>query len=461
MQGFGPTLGTANNDAIRTGFTRNSNVRTYVARFRRRGPGGSNLGRIFSKNTSGSEAEMLYVNSAVTNRLVFERQWTTGMQQYAWPNPPIDTDIFLILEWDGRSNDNVPILWINGEFVGGAPLGGSGAFSGAPVNNTHELIVGNRISDGFRVWDGLLSDVLIFDAILSDEDKTAISYNPHVVYEPQSIWVPVSGESSAPVPVAPPLLTNGQAFYGPSVGRGAVALSAPLLASTGLLYAASVGRGSVALSPPLLLNAQTLFAPVVTSVNAALRPPLLTNTSTAYVPELTRGAVALTAPLLANTSEMLAPAVGSGSATISPPLLVSGSVVHAPSVQAGALALSAPLLASAGAVYAPSVSAGAVQVLPPLLASTQIFYAPSVTGGAAAIRPGLLANTSDLYAPFVTAGDITLMPPLLVGSQIFFPPTVGDGALPIIDSAFLRYVVPGKSLAFSVPGQSLTYSVPQ
>lgn len=324
-------------------------------------------------------------------------------------------------------------------------------------NASNNLDTLGQTGTGSQYLDGAVFMHVSFSGRLSDEDQSALAQDPWQLFEPLSIWVPVSGGSSAPDPIQPPLLTNSQALHVPSVGRGAVALSAPLLSSVGVLYAASVGRGSVALSAPLLANTATLYDPTVTSVSAALRPPLLANTNTTYVPEVARGSVSLAAPLLANLSELLAPAVGSGSATISPPLLVSGSVVHAPSVQAGAVALSAPLLASAVEVYAPSVSAGAVQVLPPLLASTQIFYAPSVTGGAAAIRPGLLANTSDLYAPFVTAGDITLMPPLLVGSQIFFPPTVGDGALPIIDSAFLRYVVPGKSLAFSVPGQSLTY----
>ncbi|HEY1091411.1 MAG TPA: hypothetical protein VGE47_09980, partial [Burkholderiaceae bacterium] len=167
--------------------------------------------------------------------------------------------------------------------------------TGTAVNNLDSL---GQSGVSNQYFDGAIFMHASFSGRLSDEDQAALAQDPGQLFEPLSIWVPVSGGPSAPELVQPPLLTNSQALYVPSVGRGPVALSAPLLSSGGVLYAASVGRGSVSVLVPLLANTQTLYAPVVTSVSAALRPPLLESTSTAYAPEVKRGAVTLSAPLL-------------------------------------------------------------------------------------------------------------------------------------------------------------------
>jgi len=66
----------------------------------------------------------------------------------------------------------------------------------------------------------------------------------------------------------PPLLTNGQTFFAPTVTQPAAAqnLTPSLLTNSQTFFAPTVGRGAVSLAPPLLTNASTIYPPRVRNV---------------------------------------------------------------------------------------------------------------------------------------------------------------------------------------------------
>lgn len=89
--------------------------------------------------------------------------------------------------------------------------------------------------------------------------------------------------------IFPPLLTNSNTLFGPTVAGGVVALLPPLLSDGDTIFAPVVsGGGSSTLAPPLLTNSITLFSPVVNGGGATfLLPPFFTNTSTIFAPHVT------------------------------------------------------------------------------------------------------------------------------------------------------------------------------
>ena len=131
----------------------------------------------------------------------------------------------------------------------------------------------------------------------------------------------------------PPLLTNSQTFYGPTVTRGPVSVLPPLLTNTQTFYGPTVTRGAVSVLPPLLTNSQTFYAPTVVQGTLTVYPPLLTNTQTFYGPTVVGGIVTVIAPLLVNNQTFYGPTVIPGATSIQPPLLVNTNTIFAPRVR--------------------------------------------------------------------------------------------------------------------------------
>lgn len=367
-------------------------------------------------------------------------------------------------------------------YMDGALQGEAGFTPAVPAYSTGRQVAFGALNLAQTASNGRPQLGLFWGRQLLSDEMSEVTSNPWQLFEPERIWVPVSA-ASAPEVLGPGRLDNSNSIFAPSVAPGSVtasqarvnnaqtfyapalsiaprSLAAKLLTNDSAFYAAGVVPGGVSIAPSLHVNAAVFYPASVTGAGAAVAPGLLTNTSAFHAASVAPGPVSLAASRLENSNAFHAPTVSSGGALL-PTLLTNASVFYSPAVIAHGASIAAPLVVNQAAFFAPAVSAGAVALIGPQLASTQIFYPAAVVNVGAAIQSALLVNASEFYAPAVTVGDITLAPPLLVGVQIFYPATVGDGLLPIIDSVFLRYVVPGRSLAFSVPGQSLTYSVPQ
>lgn len=81
-------------------------------------------------------------------------------------------------------------------------------------------------------------------------------------------WVAVTlalrpSAPAAPLTLEPPLVTNAQTFFDPTVSPGAVGLSSPLLTSTQSFFALAVNPGAASLAPALLTSSQVFYAPLI------------------------------------------------------------------------------------------------------------------------------------------------------------------------------------------------------
>lgn len=198
----------------------------------------------------------------------------------------------------------------------------------------------------------------------------------------------------SPQTLLPALFTNAQAFYAPTVGRGAVTLAPDRLTLTNTFYAPTVVLGPISLSPPLYGNLQTFYAPTVG-----------------------RGAIALTATRLDNTQAFYGAFITQGGP---------------------AQTLLPARLDNAQTFYGPTVVALAPILRPPLLTNTQTFYGPQINQriymldyvDPGWVEPGWVGwpyfNVNQFFGPAASPGAVTLQATRLDNSQLFFTPFVGD-----------------------------------
>lgn len=190
----------------------------------------------------------------------------------------------------------------------------------------------------------------------------------------------------------------------------------------------SADAGGQTLEPPLLTNSQTFYSPTVTGGAAPqiLAPSLLTNTQTFYVPSV--AVVGFTAAyILANTGPVGANPAGfmyevaglvdpddyMTYTTVSGPTPGGGTLIEYPDgtfeYTGGAPAIWVVQIKINGVDYFETTTVYLYDqeftLLPPLLVNTQTFFSPTVTGG----------------------GAISLLPPLLVNQQTFYRPTITGG----------------------------------
>lgn len=145
---------------------------------------------------------------------------------------------------------------------------------------------------------------------------------------------PRSAVPTSPPPppsIAPPFLSDADAFYGPTITPGIVSLA-----------------------PPLLSDADTLHPPSLIHVTAA---PFLSDADSLFGPTLTRGAVDLDPPLLSDADTLFGPTITQGD-TLLPPMLSDADTLHAPTVAPGAVAVAAPLLANQNGFFQHFISGG-------------------------------------------------------------------------------------------------------
>ncbi len=187
--------------------------------------------------------------------------------------------------------------------------------------------------------------------------------------------------------------------------------------------------GAQTLLPPLLTNSQTFYSPTVTGGAAPqiLAPGLLTNSQTFYSP--TVAVVGFTAAyILANTGPVGANPAGfmyEVAGLVDPDDYMTYTTVSGPTPGGGTLDDSArdgtfTYTGGAPAIWVVQIKINGVNypetttvflydqeftLLPPLLTNGQTFFSPTVTGGGAiSLLPPLLVNTQTFYRPTITGG---------------------------------------------------------
>lgn len=290
-----------------------------------------------------------------------------------------------------------------GLFKNGVALVASTQGVSSPGSNFADALMASGSSTQYG--DHTLFAHFSFSRPLNEAEHADIAANPWALFEPQRIWVPVAAVAQG-VTLAPPRLSNSQAFPAPAVAPAPVSLSATLIANAQAFHAPGVSRGAIGVAPALLTNAQAFYSPSVASGQAAIQVPLLVNVGAFHTPAVVPGAAQVSAQLLVNASSFHAPAVSTGGAALQPPLVESTNEIRVPAVVPGAVQAAPPLLANASTVHAPTVSKGEALLQPPLLASTEQFFAPAVAAGAVEALPPLLASTQIFYSPSVSDGPI-------------------------------------------------------
>lgn len=202
-------------------------------------------------------------------------------------------------------------------------------------------------------------------------------------------------------------------------------------------YQVESGAGAQTLLPPLLTNGQTFYTPSVSSgTPQILAPSLLTNAQTFYAP--TVAVVGFTAAyILANTGPVGANPAGfmyEIAGLVDPDDYMTYETVSGPTPGGGTLDDSArdgtfTYTGGAPAIWEVQVKINGVNYPE---TTTVFLYDQDFT-----LLPSLLTNDQTFFGPTVTGGGaISLLPPLLTNSQTFYRPTITGGipAEPVIGS---------------------------
>ncbi|MDN4061304.1 hypothetical protein QPK31_24085 [Massilia sp. YIM B02769] len=174
--GFGAAVGAGSTDRITTGLVGDFPLsgRSYIFRFRRNGGGGGNLGRLFDKTSSGGGQFLMWYGSRAAISYGFYAGSSTERNidiPGTATTAAVGQDCILIVAhaYDGASS--TINAYVNGQRVLNDSVV-AGVLRDAP---SVPLTIGNRASDGARVWDGSIEFAGVIDLVLSPDQATALS----------------------------------------------------------------------------------------------------------------------------------------------------------------------------------------------------------------------------------------------------------------------------------------------
>lgn len=153
----------------------------------------------------------------------------------------------------------------------------------------------------------------------------------------------------------PPLITDADLFYAPSVARGVRAISPARYNDTDTFYAPTIQRGARTLTPTLITDADTFYDPTIITAAGQIFPARVTDPDTFYTTTVLQ-AVILTPALYTDADNFYAPTVARGARTLTPALYSDTDTVYAPTMARGTRTLTPALYTDADTFYAPSVT---------------------------------------------------------------------------------------------------------
>jgi hypothetical protein len=240
----------------------------------------------------------------------------------------------------------------------------------------------------------------------------------------------------------PPLFTNSNTLYAPTIAAGATSITAPLFTNSSTLYAPTLANRQM-LESSLLTNSSTLYSPTLAPQAVTAELPLFTNSSTLYEPTVAQTAPSqnLTVPLLTNGSTLYAPTASPQAVSIEAPLFSNSSTLYSHTVAPGGVTNTLPLLSNVSTLYEPTLTSGAISIEAPLLTNTSSLYAPVVSLGAGSAQDlglSFIDSTGTLYTPEVTLGAASVNLPLLTNSQTFYVHELAPQPVTITDDLFIN-----------------------
>lgn len=154
-------------------------TRSWVAVFYLAGLGGNNNGRILEKRVSGGQTELLFV---APSGLDFYRAGTVpqesltngGLPTGAYYSAVVSAPAFGL----GSSS-----IWLNGKKQALSTASGG---SGSVTSTADDYVIGNRLNDNARGFDGQIFLIAGIDAALTDAEAEALSGNPWQLFRAPS-----------------------------------------------------------------------------------------------------------------------------------------------------------------------------------------------------------------------------------------------------------------------------------
>ena len=163
----------------------------------RTGGGGANLGRMITKEDGASDLGFALINSNAAGVYTFEfYRWGTNDGKWSIGRPSLNTWSHHCVTYDYGSTSNDPNIYWDGslqtETETSTPAGTLGTDAAAPIR------IGNN-AGGNRVWNGDLAEWAVWNAILTQEEATALSKGVcPLLIRPESLvfYAPVFGNQS-------------------------------------------------------------------------------------------------------------------------------------------------------------------------------------------------------------------------------------------------------------------------
>lgn len=215
-RGFSTTFGSGSTDSVATNFTTlTAGVRSYAFWAYINGLGGGNLGRVFDSSTTTAGVDTLFI---ATGEFNYQRAFTLSTVTFQFPKPATGAWHHYCIVYDASSTSNVPTIYVDGV---SQTVTVAGSASGTAVTTTNDYRLGNRESGTNRVWDGMLAEFCMWDALLTAGEVVAIAKgaSPQMV-RPQSIveYVPllrdnISKKLAAPTVTGTAVQPHPRVFY--------------------------------------------------------------------------------------------------------------------------------------------------------------------------------------------------------------------------------------------------------
>ncbi len=190
--GFGATFGTASTDRIVSNLTGHSTVRSYAAWVYLRSAAAA--GRVVDKRESTTQTELVSFNSANNAYQFIAARSTTAGNWRTNTAPTTGVWQHLVVTYDNTSVSNDPVIYIDGT---SSAITESSTPSGTITTSSEKFVIGNRGSAWDRGFDGYISEIAIWDRIItqSEVDILAAGFRPTFLHDSLVMYEPLIREA--------------------------------------------------------------------------------------------------------------------------------------------------------------------------------------------------------------------------------------------------------------------------
>ena len=167
-RGFYTTLGVDVSDKIVTAQTAQSTSRSYAFWINYHGIGSDATYSIVCERNSGDETIYLQSGSLMN----FFRSFSGNLGGWNWAHPSTDTWVHILITFDGSSDANDPIVYVDGSTVSVSES--SGPIGTIVTSATDNFRLGNRAGDTLT-FNGMLAQFAMWDSILTSGNATSLA----------------------------------------------------------------------------------------------------------------------------------------------------------------------------------------------------------------------------------------------------------------------------------------------